>query len=240
MTTAVGTLKIDVLDGGYVINHADGVLGSDLTIANAARVSYNKRTESLTDADKRLIEFLAREGHTSPFRHATIQFEARVPLMIARQWWKYIVGAGFQDPMIAWNESSRRYITEKNEYHLPDYFRKAPENSKQGSGAPVDDATNEKWLNILAQHQLQGESLYQMAMADGICAEQARLFPSAYGLYVTFYWTASVQGCAHLIAQRTKPDAQKEFQDFARAIEEIARVRFPLAIEALIKHKAVG
>jgi len=232
-------IKIDVLDGGYVINHDDGVMGSDLTIANAARVSYGKRSESMTEADERLIDFLAREGHTSPFRHATIQFEAKVPLMIARQWWKYIVGAGFQDPMVAWNESSRRYITSKNEYHLPEYFRKAPENSKQGSGEPVSDELNEKWLNILAAHQLQGESLYQQAMADGICAEQARLFPSAYGLYVYFYWTASVQGCAHLIKQRTAPDAQWEFQEFARAVESIARKRFPLAIEALIKHNVV-
>lgn len=233
-------IKHDILDGGYVILHEDGTMGSDLTIANAARVSYGKRTNELRDEDKRLINFLAREGHTSPFRHATIQFEAKVPLMIARQWWKYIVGAGFQDPMVAWNESSRRYITERNEYHLPEFFRKAPENSKQGSGEPVDDAINEKWLNILAQHQLQGESLYQMAMADGICAEQARLFPSAYGLYVYFYWTASVQGCAHLIAQRTKPDAQWEFQLFANAIESVAKTKFPHSIEALLTHKAVG
>ena len=233
-------IKVDCLDGGYVINHADGVMGSDLTVANAARVSYQKRSESLSEDDEKLINFLAREGHTSPFRHVTIQFEARVPLMIARQWWKYIVGAGFQDPIVAWNESSRRYITERNEYHLPEFFRQAPENSKQGSGPPVSDELNDKWLNILAAHQLQGESLYQQALADGICAEQARLFPSAYGLYVSFYWTASLQGCAHLIAQRSKPDAQWEFQLFADAIQKIAKERFPASLEALIKHKAVG
>lgn len=79
-------IKYDILDGGYVILHEDGTMGSDLTIANAARVSYGKRTNELRDEDKRLINFLAREGHTSPFRHATIQFEAKVPLMIARQW----------------------------------------------------------------------------------------------------------------------------------------------------------
>lgn len=232
-------IKIDCLDEGYVINHDDGVMGSDLNIVNSARVSFAKRSESITEADEKLINFLAREGHTSPFRHATLQFEVKAPLMIARQWYKYCVGAGFQDTMFAWNESSRRYITSKNEYYLPEYFRKAPENSKQGSGEPVSDEINEKWLNILATHQLQGESLYQQAMADGICAEQARLFTPAYGLYVYFYWTASVQACAHLIKQRTAPDAQKEFQVYAKAVEEIARKRFPLAIEALIKHNAV-
>jgi thymidylate synthase (FAD) len=225
--------KIDVLDGGYVAVHDDGVMGSDLTIVNAARVSYNKRKEVLDEKDKRLITFLAREGHTSPFRHATMQFEAKVPLMIARQWWKYIVGAGFQDPMVAWNESSRRYITERNEYHLPEYFRTAPENSKQGSGPPIDTEKNDYWLNQLAQHQLRGEALYQQAMADGICAEQARLFPSAYGLYVSFYWTASLQGVAHLYNQRSKPDAQWEFQLFADAIGKIANEYFPVSFDAL-------
>lgn len=232
--------KIDVLDGGYVILHEDGTMGSDLTIANSARVSYQKRAEKMSDKDESLIDFLAREGHTSPFRHATIQFEAKVPLMIARQWWKYIVGAGFQDPMVAWNESSRRYVTSENEYHVPEYFREAPDSSKQGSGRPVSGELNEKWINMLIRHQLQGESLYRQMMADGICAEQARLSLSAYGIYVYFYWTASVQGCAHLIAQRTKQDAQKEFQDYANAVLKLAKTKFPISIEKLIEHKVVG
>lgn len=227
--------KIDVLDAGYVILHEDGVMGSDLAVVNAARCSYNKRTEELTDKDEKLIKFLAREGHTSPFRHATMQFEVSCPLMIARQWWKQIVGAGFQDPMVAWNESSRRYITEVNEYHVPDYFRSAPENSKQGSGEPVSDAINEQYIDMLIRHQLQGERLYQQAMADGICAEQARLFTSSYGLYVKFYWTASLQGVAHLINQRTKPDAQFEFQQFARAVESLALEHFPISLKELTK-----
>lgn len=227
--------KIDVLDEGYVAVHPDGVMGSDLTIANSARVSYNKRKEELDEKDHRLINFLAREGHTSPFRHATMQFEVKVPLMIARQWWKYIVGAGFQDPMVAWNESSRRYITERNTYHLPDTFRLAPANSKQGSGEAVSQEINEKYLNLLAQQQLQGEALYQQALADGICAEQARLFLPAYGMYVSFYWTASVQGIAHLIKQRTAKDSQWEFQQYAVAVKRLAMEHFPLAIEALLE-----
>lgn len=232
--------KIDVLDGGYVIVHKDGVAGTDLTIVNAARVSYQKRVEEMGEKDEGLVKFLAREGHTSPFRHATIQFEVRCPLMIARQWYKYCVGAGFQDAMFAWNESSRRYVTERNEYHLPEWFREAPENSKQGSGPPVSDEINAHYLNLLAQHQVNGEALYQQAMADGICAEQARLFTGAYGMYVSFYWTASVQAVAHLIAQRTKPDAQYEFQLYANAVESLATEYFPIAINALLEHEAVG
>ena len=93
---------------------------------------------------------------------------------------------------------------------------------------------NEHWGNILVKHQLQGERLYQQAMNDGICAEQARLFLSSYGMYVKFYWTASVQGIAHLISQRTKPDAQKEFQEYAKAIELLALQHFPISIKELL------
>lgn len=227
--------KIIVLDKGYVAHHPEGVMGSDLSIVNSARVSYNKKVTELTETDEKLISFLAREGHTSPFRHATIQFEVSAPLMIARQWWKYIVGAGFQDPIVAWNESSRRYITEENEFHMPELWRSAPENSKQGSGEPVDEQTQKIYTGLLHTHQKTGEALYQSAMRDGICAEQARLFLPAYGMYVKFYWTASVQGLAHLINQRSKPDAQWEFQQYASALEEIGMKYFPISLKELLK-----
>src|SRR5690554_2247782 len=107
--------KIDVLDKVYI--RLRDVMGDETTIANAARVSYDKRTEELTEKDERLIAFLAREGHESPFRHASLQFEVYTPLMIARQWWKYVVGS--DHVMDAWNESSRRYITENEEFYIP-------------------------------------------------------------------------------------------------------------------------
>src|SRR6185312_8614487 len=134
------TKRIDVLDKGYVILH--DVMGSDLTVANAARVSYDKKSDELTEGDRRLIAFLAREGHTSPFRHATLQFEVYSPLMVARQHWKYVAGSSIAeatgDNMDAWNESSRRYVTEEPTFYIPnrDEWRLAPANSKQGSGDP--------------------------------------------------------------------------------------------------------
>src|SRR5690625_7623008 len=105
--------KINVLNNGYV--RLRDVMGDDRTVANAARVSFDKRTEELDERDERLIAFLAREGHDSPFRHASLQFEVYAPLMIARQWWKYVVGS--DHVMDAWNESSRRYITENEEFY---------------------------------------------------------------------------------------------------------------------------
>lgn len=224
--------RIDVLDKGYVIMH--DVLGSDHTVANAARVSYDKRTESLTDKDRRLIDFLAREGHTSPFRHATIQFEMYAPLMVARQHWKYVVGS--DHTMDAWNESSRRYITEEPTFYIPgpDEWRSAPENSKQGSGDIIDFKIGNKATERLLLYVDRGIAEYEEAMRNGICAEQARLFLPAYGLYVRYYWTASLQSVAHFVQQRLAHDAQAEIQAYAKAINELARQAFPYAMDALV------
>ena len=230
---------INVLDKGYV--RLVDTLGSDLTIVNAARVSYSKESLELTDRDKKLINFLAREDHTSPFRHAIMQFEVYAPLMVARQWWKYIIGSthqeGIGDSLNAWNESSRRYITEDPEFYIPteEQWRSAPANSKQGSGLPIEWELGEEYTKKLMDHIDLGLENYNKAMADGICAEQARLFLPAYGLYVRWYWTASLQSIAHFINQRIKNDAQKEIQEYAKAILNLATESFPFSLESIMK-----
>jgi thymidylate synthase (FAD) len=225
--------KIDVLDDkGYVILHE--VMGSDLTVANAARTSYDKRSEELSEGDRRLIKFLAKHGHTSPFRHATMQFEVYAPLMVARQWWKYIVGS--DHVMDSWNESSRRYITEEPAFYVPDpdEWRSKPENSKQGSGAIVEYKTGFDMTVELADYVEQGERLYNEAMAQGVCAEQARLFLPAYGMYVRWTWTASLQSVAHFLSQRLAHDSQVEIQAYAKAVLELTKPHFPVSIGELV------
>lgn len=231
--------KIDVLDKGYVILH--DVMGGDLTVANAARVSYDKKSDVLTEGDRRLITFLAREGHTSPFRHAFLQLEVYAPLMVARQHWKYVVGSSIAeatgDNMDAWNESSRRYITEEAAFYVPkaDEWRKAPENSKQGSGSPVDIGEGTYLTEDLIAYIDRGHDLYEEAIANGVCAEQARLFLPAYGMYVRYYWSASLQSVAHFLAQRLAHDSQVEIQAYAKAVLELVKPHFPVSIDALTK-----
>lgn len=230
---------INILDKGYV--RLVDTLGSDLTIVNAARVSYSKESLELTNGDKRLIDFLAREDHTSPFRHAIMQFEVYAPLMVARQWWKYIIGSSHQegvaDSLNAWNESSRRYITEDPEFYVPekDQWRSIPESSKQGSGDPIEWELGKEHTEKLMKYIDLGLENYNKAMEDGICAEQARLFLPAYGLYVRWYWTASLQSVAHFINQRIKNDAQIEIQEYAKAILSLATEQFPVSLDSLIK-----
>jgi thymidylate synthase (FAD) len=209
-------------------------MGSDLSVVNSARVSYDKESTELTQKDVRLIKFLVREGHSSPFRHATLQFEVYAPLMVARQHWKYIVGS--DHTMDAWNESSRRYVTEEPTFYLPnpDEWRSAPDNSKQGSGKPIESNRGADFTYNLMKYTEQGEWLYNHAMANGICAEQARLFLPAYGMYVRYYWTASLQSVAHFLNQRLAHDSQVEIQAYARAVHELTRPHFPVSITELL------
>ena len=226
---------IKVLDKGYV--RLVDVMGSDLSVVNSARVSYNKATETLRPEDEKLIRFLANNDHTSPFRHATLQFEIYAPLMVARQWWKYLIGSSHQDPFTAWNESSRRYVTEEIEFYIPtrDAWRSKPENSKQGSGPILDEKIGGEALQRLIDQIEYGMKNYDWAIENGVATEQARLFiPSAYGLMVRWYWTASLQGVSHFLNQRTDSHAQYEIQMFADAVKSLASEKFPVSLDALM------
>ena len=226
---------INVLDKGYV--RLVDVLGNDLSIVNAARVSYDKESVEFEKRDEKLLEFLIREGHTSPLRHTALTFEAYAPLMVARQWWKYAVSSTHVDDQNGWNESSRRYITENEEFYLPqaNEWRSAPENSKQGSGPIVDEKLGLS-LNIkLSNHIERSVEFYEGALKAGVAPEQARLFLPAYGMYVRWRWTASLQAVITFLNQRLEHDAQVEIQEYAKAVKDLTSEAFPATLSILYK-----
>lgn len=221
-----------VLDKGGV--RLIDVMGNDLSVVNAARASYGKRATEMTPANERLISFLARGGHSSPFRHAFITFEFKAPLEVARQHWKYVVGS--DHTMDSWNEASGRYITKMDEFYLPHagQWRSAPENSKQGSG---DLLSEDKGMLLTAQLMEtydRGEELYQWALSIGVAPEMARLFLPAYGLYTYYRWSASLQSVAHFLKQRLASDAQHEIAEYARSVARMVQTRFPVSIRELM------
>ena len=224
---------IKVLENGYV--RLVDYMGSDLSVANAARASFAKESTEMTTADARLIEFLARENHMSPFRHAFLTFEFKAPLMVARQHWKYVVGS--DHTMDSWNESSRRYITMDPEFYIPDKdsWRLAPDNRKQGSGGPIDPWTGSLLTQELVDYIKQGEALYAMAMETGVAPEQARLFLPAYGMHVIYRWSCSLQSLALFLQQRLEEDAQKEIQLYAKAVMDLSIDKFPVSLTLLLK-----
>jgi thymidylate synthase (FAD) len=223
--------KIDVLDKGYV--RLVDVLGNDLSVVNAARVSYDKESAEFLEKDQKLLNFLIREGHTSPLRHAALTFEVYAPLMVARQWWKYAVSSTHVDDQNGWNESSRRYITEQEEFYVPkrDAWRSKPENSKQGSGAPI--LNGGQFTIDLSNYVKLGEELYERALNANIAPELARLFLPAYGMYVRWRWTISLQGVITFLDQRLPHDAQVEIQEYAKAVEQLTNQSFPKTMKAV-------
>jgi thymidylate synthase (FAD) len=229
----VKKIKISVLDKGYV--RLVDQLGNDTSVVNAARVSYDKESEGFDEKDAKLLQFLIREGHTSPFRHAALTFEVYAPLFVARQWWKYAVSSTHVDDQNGWNESSRRYITESEEFYIPQSreWRSKPENSKQGSGNPVDEYTGSIHTSQLEQHIESGIEMYRTALEDGIAPEQARLFLPAYGLYVRWRWTVSLQGVMTFLEQRLGHDAQVEIQEYAKAVKSLSAQAFPATFRAI-------
>lgn len=224
-------MKIDVLDKGYV--RLVDVMGDDLSVVNAARVSYDKESGLLRPNDKRLLEFLWREGHTSPFRHAAISLEVYAPLMVARQWYKHAVASTHLDDMSGWNESSRRYITESEEFYIPSEFqwRMKPENSKQGSGDFMHSQTGLIWSNLIASHYDDCLAKYKNALDSGMAPEQARLFLPANGLYVRWRWTVSLHAVLHFLNLREEHTSQWEIQQYAKAVGEIVKEKFPTTYE---------
>jgi len=199
-------------------------LGSDLSIVNAARVSYDKEKQVIDEKDVKLLCFLWKEGHTSPFRHAALTFEIYAPLMVARQWYKYAVASTHLDDQNGWNESSRRYVTENEEFYVPREWRSKPENSKQGSGDPIDLP---EFTQKLAETIDNGVKLYHEAIEAGIDPEQARLFLPAYGMYVRWRWTISLHGLMHFLNQRLESDAQFEIREYAEEVKRQASLAFP-------------
>jgi thymidylate synthase (FAD) len=224
--------SIVVLDNGYV--RLVDVMGSDLSVANAARASFAKESSQMSTDDARLINFLARENHMSPFRHAFATFEFKAPLLVARQHWKYVVGS--DHTMDSWNESSRRYVTMEPEFYIPklNEWRLAPDNKKQGSGGPIDPWTGSILTEELKKYIEQGEALYRLAMDNGAAPEQARLFLPAYAMHVVYRWSCSLQSIALFLNQRLAEDAQHEITQYAQSLKDLINPHFPVSLSSLL------
>jgi thymidylate synthase (FAD) len=230
-------MQIDVLDKGYV--RLVNSWGSELDIVNSARVSYDKESKlrddgSLNLNDQKLLNFLIQHKHDSTLRHCGFTFEVYAPLMVARQWYKHAVSSTHVEDQLGWNESSRRYVTENEEFYVPapDQWRSAPENSKQGSGEPVDIELGEEYTKTLLTLIDAGMDAYLSALDAGIAPEQARLLLPAYGMYVRWRWTVSLNAVLHFLSLRLGHGAQAEIVDYAEAVNSIVTDKFPLAANA--------
>jgi len=226
---------IRVLNAGHV--ELKDAFGEDLKVANFARASYMRESNSLQPKDEQLIRFLgsADPQHTAPFYSCALDFSISAPLMVARQWWKHVVASRHvEDPFAAWNEGSRRYVTDRMEFYVPDAWRHRAEHGKQGSGEPLLDISQRELTTRLQQRIKTAVMDYDRALDLGCTPEQARLFLPAYGLFIHWRWVASLYSVAHFCKLRLGEGAQGEIQEYASVIARLAWERFPVAWEALL------
>ena len=223
------TQRVNILDSGFVeyVDH----MGTDLTIANAARVSFNKESVaqsdgSLSNKDFTLIKFLADHNHWTPFAHPQITLRIKAPIAIRTQLFKHKIG-------MCENEISRRYVSYEPDMYYP-FFRSKPENGiKQGSGQFITDPTVKLTVDKLYRDAAEKcLETYDKLLESGIAPEQAR-FVLPQGTYTEWWWTGSLSAYARIYKQRIDPHAQWEVREVARGIGEIISPLFPDAWSVL-------
>jgi thymidylate synthase (FAD) len=203
-------------------------VGDDTTIINAARVSFGKRIDSIEDKDRKLLKYLLEHEHGTPFEHNSLTFLIKCPLFVARQWFRHRIAS--------FNEISARYVEAKEEFYIPEKFRKQSTNNRQVSiDEYVDEANkliedDQGTLGTVRQGYEaslnQSFDIYEQLLKAGVCREQARaVLPLA--TYTEYYFTCNLRSLLHFIKLRDHANAQWEIQQYAKAIKEIAKEIFP-------------
>ncbi len=233
-------MKVELLDH----------MGSDLSVVNAARVSFSKESEfesvqtgldfiqeaeglgpteiiQLAEADCKLIRYLAKHNHWTPFGHASLQFRIKAPIFVARQLVKHQVG-------LVWNEVSRRYVSDEPEFYFPDVWRAKPEGSiKQGSGSAFDGSA---YVSLVTK-QLVADTVaaYNTLISEGVAPEQARMILPQNAM-TEWWWTGSLAAFVRVCKLRLDPHAQAETREVAEQINALAAPLFPVAWQALLEN----
>ena len=199
-------------------------MGDDLMVVNAARVSFGKQKSAMDEKDAKLIGYLARHGHWTPFSHPQITLRETVPIFVARQRFKHMVG-------FTYNEVSRRYVDDEPEFFVPDVWRSRPDGSvKQGSGEAHRNSGS--WAETAANATQHCLNIYNAMIADGIAPEQARMvLPQS--MMTSYYVTGSLAAFARAYKQRIDSHAQQEIQQLAHQWAEIIAPLYPVSWAAL-------
>ena len=227
-------------------------MGTDLSVVNAARVSFDKKSDwhveevygedehgdytenvyKLKKSDEKLINYLAKHGHISPFHHTFITVRVKAPIFVRSQAVKH--------KFMPVNEVSRRYVSDEPEFYIPKEYRLAAENVKQGSSEETTDKFINPWSfeeckinDVMTQHVKASVEMYQGLLDSGICAEQARMV-LPQNMMTTWYWSGTLSAFADMLKLRLDSHAQKEIQYMAQQIKDIIEPLFPVSLKALL------
>lgn len=211
-------MKIAEMSVEYVAH-----MGSDLNVVNAARVSFAKIATEFTDKDVKLVNYLAKHNHWSPFAHAFVSLRIKAPIFVARQAVKHQVG-------LAWNEVSRRYVDDEPEFWFPKEYRGKPANAKQGSTGLMDN--QEMSHELAAMHTESSLEVYNALLRDGCAPEQARMYLPLNSM-TEWIWSGSLAAFSRVCKLRLDPHAQLEIQELAQGIKAVVEPLFPVSFAAL-------
>lgn len=198
---------------------------SDLDVVNAARVSFGKRVEEMGDADEKLIGFLIRNNHGTPFEHGYLQFHVEAPIFVFREWHRHRVGHSY-------NEMSGRYVELENRFYDPDEFREQFGKPGAYQYRAIEDSETRMAADVRMKQAFQDSwQAYQALLKMGVAKEQARaVLP--LGIYSEMYWSCNPRSMMHFLGLRNKPDAMQEIRELAvQAEEEFKRV-MPVTAQA--------
>ena len=197
-------------------------MGSDLSVVNAARVSFGKKHDTFQDKDTKLIKYLARHKHISPFGHAFASFHVKAPIFVARQLVKH--------KFLRWNEISRRYVDDVPEFYVPDTWRGRSADKKQGSEGVVE--LGELDRDIVSDSPYEALCAYNALLDAGVAPEQARMvLPQS--TMTEWYWSGSLDAFADMCNLRCKEDTQYESRVVANQISKVMGKLYPASWSAL-------
>ena len=224
--------QIDPLGDGTSCIELIDTMGTDLTVVNDARASFDRVSSTLDERDKKLIRYLVMHDHTSPLRGTIFKFRVQAPLFVCRQWWKHIIASVHASDQIGWNEKSHRYMrAEKGNYYVPIQFFQQAESNRQASGDPFPPESNESIRKIYEEACDQSMSAYSDLLDLGVSREQARgVLP--HSVYTTWVWTCSLQATLNFIDLRAGHDSQPEIQKYARAVRDLISDAVPVTMSA--------
>jgi len=225
----MGTKKF-IEDGKGFIELLE-VFGDDLTVVNAARVSFHKESHELSLRDEKLIQYLAKHQHMSPFFHPIIRFRIKMPIFVAREWWRHTVG-------FTRNEVSRRYVDDMPDIFVPNNLRMRDNNLKQGSKKEAIEE-NQKFVQQMQNFCDKALEYYELLLKSGVCPEQARMI-LPQSMHTEFIETASLGGYARLVQLRVDAAAQREIQQYAWLIDSLLKEQFPVSWSALLNQPLEG
>ena len=198
-------------------------MGSDASVVNAARVSFGKRIKEMSEGDTKLIRYLAKHNHWSPFGHASVQFRIKAPIFVARQLVKHQVG-------LTWNEISRRYVDYEPEFYEVDKWRGRPVDKKQGSSEENIEWINRSMRTSALQDQVENVALanYNLMIGAGVAPEQARMI-LPQSMMTEWYWSGTLYAFARVCNLRCAEDAQYETRIVANLINDECEKLFPIS-----------